>query len=152
MNEYDSYYFNQAGSGLAGFRGVRYQRGHGFFGRLLSGAIYPALRFLGKNFLKTGMNVASDVFNSNDFSSSALKKIAKQNLKNSSMNMMDEAVAGIKRKMKGDGRRRKKQKKTQKKRGKIVKKNKKGNKSIKVSAMKKRKMKKLLEKNLLFCE
>ena len=36
-NPYIQYYSDQVGSGLSGFQGVRYQRGHGFFGRIFSG-------------------------------------------------------------------------------------------------------------------
>ena len=52
-NSYINYYLDQAGSGLSTFERVRYQRGNGFFGRLLSGAILPALRFLGREALNT---------------------------------------------------------------------------------------------------
>ncbi|XP_074596510.1 uncharacterized protein F54H12.2-like [Brevipalpus obovatus] len=61
-NAYINYYLNQAGSGLSAFEGVRYQRGNGFFGRLLSGAILPALRFLGRKALSTGVDVEFDLF------------------------------------------------------------------------------------------
>jgi hypothetical protein len=60
-NPFIEYYKDQAGSGITGFQGVRYQRGHGFFGRLLSKAIYPLLRFLGKQAFSTGVDIASDV-------------------------------------------------------------------------------------------
>ena len=60
MNDLEKYYISQAGSEISGFRGVRNQRGGGFFGRLLSRSVYSLLRFLGKNFLKTGANIAND--------------------------------------------------------------------------------------------
>lgn len=41
MNNLEEFYINQAGSGITGFSGVRYQRGSGFFGRLMKGAIMP---------------------------------------------------------------------------------------------------------------
>ena len=37
INPYIQIYNNQVGSGLAAYQGVRYQRGHGFFGRLFGG-------------------------------------------------------------------------------------------------------------------
>ena len=60
--ELKTYYINQAGTGLAGFQGVRYQRGHGFFGRMLSKAVFPLLRFLGTKAAGVGANIANDVF------------------------------------------------------------------------------------------
>lgn len=60
-NPYEEYYLNQVGSGLGGFEGTRFQRGHGFFGRLFTSKILPALKFLGKHALSAGINVADDV-------------------------------------------------------------------------------------------
>ena len=76
-NSYINYYLNQAGSGLSTFEGVRYQRGNGFFGRLLSGAILPALRFLGRKALSTGVNVGMDVLDGRNFKQS-LKQHSKK--------------------------------------------------------------------------
>ena len=61
MNPYTDYYVNQAGSGLRGFSGARYQRGHGWFSRIFSSTLLPALKFLGKKGLETGIGVADDV-------------------------------------------------------------------------------------------
>lgn len=70
----DEYYERQAGSGIGGFSGIRYQKGDGFFGRLVSGAILPILKkvlpFLGKTALKTGINIAGDLADGNDFKES----------------------------------------------------------------------------------
>jgi len=104
MNEIEKYYMNQAGSGLSGFEGVRYQRGRGFFGRLLSGAVYPLLKFLGKNFLSTGVNVASDLLESDDFSMNNLKTTAKKNIKTQAEKMYETAL----KKIKEEGKRRRK--------------------------------------------
>jgi hypothetical protein len=71
MNPYTNLYVNQAGSGIAGFSGVRYQRGHGFFGRLFSSAILPALKFLGRHALSTGINVAEDFVDGRNLKESA---------------------------------------------------------------------------------
>lgn len=103
MNELQNYYIEQAGSGLAGFRGVRYQRGRGFFGRLLSGAVFPLLRFLGKNVLKTGTNVASDLLQSDDFSIENIKDIAKNRAKEGAVEAFKDGF----RRMRGKGKRRK---------------------------------------------
>lgn len=58
----ESYYINQAGNGvpLQAFYGSRSQRGHGFFGRLISRAVLPLLRYLGSKAFETGKNVYED--------------------------------------------------------------------------------------------
>lgn len=60
----DEYYLQQAGSGLGSFSGVRYQRGDGFFGRLISGTILPLVKkvlpFLGKTALDAGVGAMND--------------------------------------------------------------------------------------------
>jgi len=64
---------NQAGNGISGFSGVRYQKGHGFFGRLINNAVLPLIKFLGKNFLNAGAKVANDLVDSDDFSFNNIK-------------------------------------------------------------------------------
>jgi len=59
-NPYINYYVNQAGSGIGGFQGTRFQRGGGFFGNLFRNTIMPLLKYLGPKILKTGASVASD--------------------------------------------------------------------------------------------
>ena len=76
-NTYINYYLNQAGSGLSAFEGVRYQRGNGFFGRLLSGAILPALRFLGRKALSTGVEVGMDALDGNNIKESIKRRSKK---------------------------------------------------------------------------
>jgi hypothetical protein len=107
MNNFEKYYIAQAGSGLAGFHGVRYQRGHGFFGRLLSGAVFPVMRFLGKNLLKSGANIAANLADSDDFSLNNIKRTAKKEAESSIQNMMQSVAS----KMSGSGRSRKRKKK-----------------------------------------
>lgn len=75
MNPYISYYQNQAGSGIAGFSGVRYQRGHGFFGKLFSGGVLPLLRYLGRQALSTGAEVAGDVLDGRNFKQAAATRL-----------------------------------------------------------------------------
>ena len=111
-NPYVEYYRTQAGTGLVGFQGVRHQRGHGFFGRILSKAVYPLLRFLGKQAVTTGANLASDMI------------VDKKNFKDAAKERLNEAAgdivkAGVKRAKRfvqdGEGRlkiRRKKSKKS----------------------------------------
>lgn len=76
-NPYIQYYAQQAGSGLPSFAGVRYQRGSGFWGTLFSRAILPAVKFLGKKALSTGVNVATDVLGGEKLKES-LKKRARE--------------------------------------------------------------------------
>ena len=60
-NPYIQYYANQAGNGLGSFEGIRYQRGKGFFGSMLKNVGIPLLKYLGKQVLRTGVDVAGDV-------------------------------------------------------------------------------------------
>lgn len=63
MADLNTYYTQQAGTGVAFYPGVRYQRGHGFFGRFFKGSLLPLLQSLGHKLLSTGVNVADDVVN-----------------------------------------------------------------------------------------
>ena len=66
---YKDYYKNQAGSGISGFHGSRYQHGSGL-GSLFSGVLRAAAPLLkkgaialGKQALRTGVNLASNYLN-----------------------------------------------------------------------------------------
>lgn len=76
----DEYYINQAGTGIGGFQGVRYQKGNGFFGRVVSGTVMPILKkvlpFLGKTALSAGSDLLSDIENGSDFKSSVKKRFS----------------------------------------------------------------------------
>lgn len=106
------YYREQAGNGISGYKGIKYQRGHGFFGRFLDKAIYPMLRFMGKKALNTGVNVAPDLITD------------KKNWKVSAKNRFKETTgdileAGLNRARKfqqtGEGRKRKRRRRSRKK-------------------------------------
>lgn len=75
----DDYYREQAGSGIGGFAGVRYQKGHGFLGRFVSNTALPILKkvlpFLGQTALATGSEILSDISKGEDFKSSAKKRL-----------------------------------------------------------------------------
>ena len=64
---FEEYYLKQTGSGLAGFSGARYQRGHGLGNvlRKLAKIAMPLLKkgahFVGKHAMKTRMHIAQDV-------------------------------------------------------------------------------------------
>lgn len=61
MNPYEKYYLNQAGSGIAAYTGIRYQKGNGFFGRLISGFALPLLKYFGKQGLEAVGNIVTDI-------------------------------------------------------------------------------------------
>lgn len=101
----DNYYVNQAGSGLGGFSGHRYQKGDGFFGRLIAGTVLPlikkALPFLGKAALNTGVDIVRDVAEGQKFKESLKKRVRK-----TGEDITDKAIMKVKR-LTGGGRGRK---------------------------------------------
>jgi hypothetical protein len=103
MADFDKYYETQAGTGISGFSGVRYQKGNGFFGRFISGAVLPILKYFGKKVLHTGANVATDMLDGGDF-----KKVLKKNLGTSARSIAADAMEKMKA-MTGGGKRIKKQ-------------------------------------------
>ena len=96
MNSVTDYYTEQAKSGLGGFRGSRYQRGGGIFDWIFRKGL-PVLKFLGNQALSSGLGIASDLMEGDNFKESA-KKHLKQGGKNTLTYMAD--------KMKGSGRQR----------------------------------------------
>jgi hypothetical protein len=107
MNPYTSYYVNQVGSGLPGFQGIRYQRGHGFFGRLFSNTLLPFVKQLlpgiGKRALPSVAGLAQDILSGENVGKSTLKR-----LKTLGSDVADETLSHITSKLqKGSGRRRK---------------------------------------------
>lgn len=106
QNHYQSYYVNQVGSGLQGFQGVRYQKGHGFFGRILSGVL-PFFRelfpILGKKALTSGVGLAQDILEGQNF-----KQAASKRLKTAGRDMATETLDKLKSKVQtGSGLRKK---------------------------------------------
>ena len=142
-NPYIQYYKTQAGTGLAGYQGVRYQKGHGFFGRILSKAVYPLLRFLGKQAVGTAANIASDVIlNKQD-----LKESANKRLKETAEDITREGVSKAKSFLQGgEGRKRRKVALIKKKKKKSTKIKTKSNKSKKKSIKRKKSTKNAIEK------
>lgn len=95
------YHTDQAGSGIAGFHGVKYQKGHGLWGSLF-GFLRPAFRYLGKKALSTGMDIAEDVIDGNNFKTSAMSR-----LRDTGKNIAGDAIArGRQFAQTGTGRRR----------------------------------------------
>lgn len=109
----DDYYRNQAGSGLGGFSGQRYQKGDGFFGRMLSGTVLPILKkvlpYLGRNLLSTAGDIASDVTQGQK-----LKDSVKSRFRATASKIGGDAMAKVKQ-MSGTGRRRRRKYSTKKK-------------------------------------
>jgi len=106
MSDYDytTYYVQQAGTGISGFSGVKYQRGHGFFGRIFSNTILPMLKYLGKKALNTGVNIGGDLLQGENFKTSA-----KRRLKSTGFDLAEDAIDKIRNyKQKGTGRKKQK--------------------------------------------
>ena len=112
----DEYYRHQAGSGIGGFQGVRYQKGSGFFGRFVTGSVLPILKkvlpYLGKTALNTGENVLSDLANGEEATSSIVRR-----LKESRNRVGKDAEEKLKL-LTGEGRKRRNKRSTVKKKAK----------------------------------
>ena len=93
---YHEYYLNQAGRGYPVYVGTRYQRGHGLgsiFGSLFKSAV-PLLKrgakTLGREALKTGLNLASDVMEGQN-----VTQAAKSRLKSTGQSLLQKAIIGM---------------------------------------------------------
>ena len=111
MNPYTNYYISQVGSGLPGFQGIRYQRGHGFFGRIFSNTILPFFKQLlpavGKRVLPSAIGLAQDVISGENVGKSALSRLGE-----AGRSAADETLEQLKSKLqKGSGRKRKRKSK-----------------------------------------
>ena len=78
---YEDYYMQQSGSGMPMFQGARMQRGHGL-GSILSGffrsawpLIQTGAKTLGKQVLRTGLQIANDVSEGQRFRDSSMRRI-----------------------------------------------------------------------------
>jgi hypothetical protein len=102
MAEFTSYYVNQAGTGITGYSGIRYQKGHGFFGKIFSTAVLPILKYLGKKALSTGVSIGADVLQGEN-----LKKTMKKRLKSTGLDIAEDALEKLRNyKQTGSGKRR----------------------------------------------
>jgi len=98
---YEDYYMRQTGGGdMPVFVGARYQRGHGL-GSILSGLFRRVLPFLkanAKNFatslLKTGVDVAEDVFDGGKKFTESLKERVPQGIKRTINNLEFQSGSG----------------------------------------------------------
>lgn len=101
----DSYYCQQVGG--AYFQGIAHQRGYGLFGdlkRVISPIALSAGKYLGKQLLKTGSHVISDVAGGRSF-----KESAKSRLRETGKNIKDDFFRKLQG---GSGIKRKRNKKT----------------------------------------
>ena len=115
-NPYIQHYVNQAGTGIAGYEGVRYQRGHNFFGRAIK-FLFPVLKFLGRHALSTGINVASDVLENEK----PFKESVKQRLKGGVRDMGLDVLDAARQIQLGKGLKRVKRRKSAKRKTKVTK-------------------------------
>lgn len=83
---YDKYYCTQAGSGISGFQGIRYQKGTGIFGNFLRTIGLPILKYLGRQALETGVDIGQDII-----SGSKVKDAAKSNLRKRASKVLVDA-------------------------------------------------------------
>lgn len=111
-SHYKHYYSNQAGGGLSVFRGKTIQNGSGIgsvFSKVFKG-ISPVLKQLaktsGKQLLKSGTKIASDVISGKSFSQSAKKNLSEggKDLLKSLTTSITPKVGGTKRKRKPKNR------------------------------------------------
>lgn len=99
---YEDYYMRQTGGAdMPVFMGARFQRGHGL-GSILSGLFRRVLPFLkanGKNFavnlLKTGVDVADDVFDGGKKFTESLKERVPQGIKRTVQDLKFQSGNGL---------------------------------------------------------
>jgi hypothetical protein len=113
-----SYYIEQAGSGISGYSGSRYQHGYGFLGKIFK-KLKPALKYFGREGIKTASAIGRDLLNGENFIESA-----KANIVNTGKNIMTDAIGRAEEyvKQNGNGLKRKRVCKKTVKRRKVAKK------------------------------
>ena len=93
---YHNHYLHQAGRGYPVYVGTRYQRGHGLGSifRSLFKSTVPFLKrgakTLGREALKTGLNLASDVMEEQN-----VTQAAKSILKSTGQSLLQKAIIGV---------------------------------------------------------
>jgi hypothetical protein len=105
--DFTAYYNSQAGGALSDiniFRGVPYQRGFGIASVFKRFGI-PLLKFLGRNLLKTGMTIGTDILSNGNIkdivkkrTKEGAKQTAKEGLQKLS-DLVDQTGSGHKRKL-----------------------------------------------------
>lgn len=111
MVNLNEYYSQQAGTGIAFYPGVRYQKGHGFFGRFFKGNLLPLLQSLGHKLLSTGVDVADDVINNDIDPMTSLRKRGKIAAKGAANELISSARSKLSAmNQTGSGKRKRKKK------------------------------------------
>lgn len=102
----DDYYEQQAGTGIATYAGLRFQKGHGFLGRFFKGILFPlvkkALPHLASAAITSAGDIAADMKTGRNF-----KSAAKKSLKRNVINLAEKGLTELK----GSGRKKKKRRK-----------------------------------------
>lgn len=94
--DYKFYYSEQAGAGISNFyRGIPYQRGSGFWGDMFTRYGVPVLKYLGKQVLSTGANVADDIANHGLAPRSAFTQRLKEAARNTGIDALNKAAPVI---------------------------------------------------------
>lgn len=91
----------QRGGAIRGFAGrdVQFGNGLGAFGRTLFRWARPVLKYLGKETLKAGSNIANDVL-----AGTSIKESARSRLKEAGTQIADDTAVAVKKKLMGRGR------------------------------------------------
>lgn len=111
IKKFEEHYTSQTGSGLAHYRGTNFQKGYGLGGifRRLFRAALPFLvkgtKTVGKEVLRTGSRIASDVLSGQEF-----KEAMKTRTKESGKNLAQKAIDKVQN-MVGKGKYKRKRKK-----------------------------------------
>ena len=85
-------FYNQRGRGTF-FAGARYQKGNGFFGRMVKSAVLPFLKYLGTQGIKTAVAIGEEaVANPSEF-----KNIAKRKLQEAGLQAVDDGAKRFKK-------------------------------------------------------
>ena len=90
-SDFTNHFQQQAGSGLSDlnvFRGYPYQRGYGIGSTILKFGL-PVLKYLGKQFLKTGVSVGSDYLSGNNLKSS-IRSRGKEGIRTAAKHGLDK--------------------------------------------------------------
>jgi hypothetical protein len=107
-NPYTEYYFKQAGNGLVGFSGHRYQSGNGFFGKILK-YVKPALRYIGKQGWSAFQGIGNDVLSGDSLGDASKKQLLRTS--HDVLRDVDDELVNLK-KQRGMGKRRKRKRKS----------------------------------------
>ena len=99
---YEDYYSRQVGGQIPVFVGSRYQRGHGLgsvLGGLLRRFVIPLFTTHGKTLaldaLRTGMDVAEDVFGDKRGLKESIKKRVPEGIKRTAQNLIRQSGSGV---------------------------------------------------------